>query len=104
MNLQQALQQADLPRLAACAAHLHVASQAGRETVDTFLRYLCELEPVLPNDKEILIPGSWCDKGEKHLTADLFRAADLEKAQKDWKPGCFYRREELASMDPDARK
>ena len=56
MNLQQTLQQTDLPRLAACAAHRHVASQAGRKTVDTFLRYPCELEPVLPNDTEILIP------------------------------------------------
>lgn len=104
MNLQQTLQQTDLPRLAACAAHRHVASQAGRKTVETFLRCLCELEPVLPDDKEVLIPGSWCDKGEKHLTADLYRTADLEKARKDWKPGCFYRREELASMEPDARK
>lgn len=104
MNLQQALQQADLTRLAACAAYLHVASQAGRKTVDTFLRYLCELEPVLPNDKEILIPGSWYDKGEKHLTADLFRAADLEKAQKDWKLEHFYSRHELATMEPNARK
>lgn len=49
MNLQQALQQTDLPRLAACAAHRHVASQAGRETVETFLRSLCALEPVRPD-------------------------------------------------------
>lgn len=104
MNLQQTLQQTDLPRLAACAAHRHVASQAGRETVDTFLRYLCELEPVLPDETEILIPGSWYDAGEKHLTADLFRAADLEKAQKDWKLEHFYSRHELATMEPDARK
>lgn len=104
MNLQQTLQQTDLPRLAACAAHRHVASQAGRKTVDTFLRYLCELEPVLPNDKEILIPGSWYDAGKKHLTADLYRAADLEKARKDWKPEHFYSREELASMEPYAQK
>lgn len=104
MNLQQTLQQTDLPRLAACAAHRHVASQAGRETVDTFLRYLCELEPVLPNDKEILIPGSWYDAGEKHLTADLYRTADLERARKDWKLERFYSREELTSMEPDARK
>ena len=46
MNLHQTLQQTDLPRLAACAAHRHVASQAGRETVETFLRSLCALEPV----------------------------------------------------------
>ena len=104
MNLQQTLQQTDLPRLAACAAHRHVASQAGRETVDTFLRYLCELEPVLPNDKEILIPGSWYDAGEKHLTADLYRTADLERARKDWKLERFYSRKELASMEPDTRK
>lgn len=104
MNLQQTLQQTDLPRLAACAAHRHVASQAGRETVDTFLRYLCELEPVLPDETEILIPGSWYDAGEKHLTADLFRAADLEKAQKDWKLEHFYSRHGLATMEPDARK
>lgn len=104
MNLQQALQQTDLPRLAACAAHHHVASQAGRDTVDTFLRYLCELEPVLPDDKEILIPGSWYDAGEKHLTADLYRTADLERARKDWKLERFYSWDELASMEPDARK
>lgn len=77
MNLQQTLQQTDLPRLAACAAHRHVASQAGRETVEAFLRYLCELEPVLPDETEILIPGSWYDAGEKHLTADLYRTTDL---------------------------
>lgn len=104
MNLQQTLQQTNLPRLAACAAHRHVASQAGREMVDTFLRYLCELEPVLPNDKEILIPGSWYDAGEKHLTADLYRTADLERARKDWKLKRFYSRKELASMEPDVRK
>lgn len=104
MNLQQTLQQTDLPHLAACAAHRHVASQAGRETVDTFLHYLCELEPVLPDDKEILIPGSWYDAGEKHLTADLYRTADLERARKDWKLERFYSRRELASMEPDARK
>lgn len=104
MNIQQTLQQTDLPRLAACAAHRHVASQAGRETVETFLRYLCELELVRPDDKEVLIPGSWYDTGEKHLTADLFRAADLEKAQKDWKLEHFYSRHELATMEPDARK
>lgn len=104
MNLQQTLKQTDLPRLAACAAHRHVASQAGRKTVDTFLRYLCELETVLPNNKEILIPGNWYDAGEKHLTADLYRTADLEKARKDWKLERFYSRKELASMEPDARK
>lgn len=104
MNFQQTLQQTDPPRLAACAAHCHVASQTGRETVDTFLRYLCELEPILPNDKEILIPGSWYDAGEKHLTADLYRTADLERARKDWKLEHFYSRKELASMEPDARK
>lgn len=104
MNLQQTLQQTDLPRLAACAAHRHVASQAGRETVDTFLRYLCELEPVLPNDKEILIPGSWYDAGEKHLIVDLYRTADLEKVRMDWKQERFYSRDELAAMEPDARK
>lgn len=104
MNLHQTLQQTDLPRLAACAAHLHVASQAGRETVDTFLRYLCELEPVLPDETEILIPGSWYDAGEKHLIADLFRAADLEKARKDWKQERFYSQKELASVEQDARK
>ena len=104
MNPQQTLQQTDLPRLAACAAHRHVASQAGRKTVDTFLRYLCELEPVLPDETEILIPGSWYDAGEKHLTADLFRAADLKKAQKDWKLERFYSQKELAFMEPDARK
>lgn len=49
MNLQQTLKQTDLPRLAACAAHRHVASQAGRETVETFLRSLCALEPVWPD-------------------------------------------------------
>ena len=85
MNFQQTLQQTDPPRLAACAAHCHVASQAGRETVEAFLRYLCELEPVLPDEMEILIPGSWYDAGEKHLTADLYRTADLERARKDWK-------------------
>lgn len=104
MNLQQTLKQTDLPHLAACAAHRHVASQAGREMVDTFLRYLCELEPVLPDDKEVLIPGSWYDAGEKHLTADLYRTADLEKVRMDWKQERFYSREELASMEPDARK
>lgn len=104
MNLQQALQQTDLPRLAACAAHRHVASQAGRETVDTFLHYLCELEPVLPDETEILIPGSWYDAGEKHLTADLYRTADLEKVRMDWKQERFYSRDELAAMEPDARK
>ena len=104
MNLHQTLKQADLPRLAACAAHRHVASQAGRETVETFLRYLCELEPVLPDETEILIPGSWYDAGEKHLTADLYRTADLERARKDWKLERFYSRKELASMEPDARK
>lgn len=104
MNLQQTLKQTDLPRLATCAAHRHVASQAGRETVETFLRYLCELEPVLPDETEILIPGSWYDAGEKHLTADLYRTADLERARKDWKLERFYSRKELASMEPDARK
>lgn len=104
MNLQQTLKQTDLPRLATCAAHRHVASQAGRETVETFLRYLCELEPVLPDETEILIPGSWYDAGEKHLTADLYRTADLERARKDWKLELFYSRKELASMEPDARK
>lgn len=104
MNLQQTLKQTDLPRLAACAAHRHVASQAGREMVDTFLRYLCELEPVLPDDKEILIPGSWYDAGEKHLTADLYRTANLEKVRMDWKQESFYSWDELASMEPDARK
>lgn len=104
MNLQQTLKQTDLPHLAACAAHRHVASQAGREMVDRFLRYLCELEPVLPDDKEVLIPGSWYDAGEKHLTADLYRTADLEKVRMDWKQERFYSREELASMEPDARK
>ncbi len=104
MNLQQTLKQTDPSRLAACAAHRHVASPAGRKTVETFLRCLCELEPVLPDDKEVLIPGSWYDAGEKHLTADLFRAADLEKAQKDWKLEHFYSRHELATMEPDARK
>lgn len=104
MNLQQTLQQTDLPRLAACAAHRHVASQAGRETVDTFLRYVCELEPVLPDETEILIPGSWYDAGEKHLTADMYRTADLERARKDWKLERFYSRKELVSMEPDARK
>lgn len=104
MNLQQTLQQTDLPRLAACAAHRHVASQAGRKTVDTFLRYPCELEPVLPNDKEILIPGSWYDAGEKHLTADLYRTADLERARKAWKLERFYSQKELAFMEADARK
>ena len=104
MNLQQTLQQTDLPRLAACAAHRHVASQAGRETVESFLRYLCELDPVLPEDKEILIPGSWYDAGEKHLTADLYRTADLEKVRMDWKQERFYSWDELASMEPDARK
>lgn len=101
MNLQQTLHQTDLPRLAACAAHRHVASQAGRKTVDMFLRYLCELEPVLPNDKEILIPGSWYDAGEKHLTADLYRTADLERARKAWKLERFYSQKELAFMEPD---
>ncbi|WP_278341600.1 hypothetical protein [Acidaminococcus fermentans] len=72
--------------------------------METFLRYLCELEPVRPDDKEVLIPGSWYDTGEKHLTADLFRAADLEKARKDWKLEHFYSRHELATMEPDARK
>lgn len=104
MNLQQTLQQTDLSRLAACAAHCHVASQAGRETVETFLRCLCELEPVLPDDKEILIPGSWYDAGEKHLTADLYRTADLEKVRMDWKQERFYSRDELAAMEPDAQK
>ncbi|WP_281697582.1 hypothetical protein [Acidaminococcus massiliensis] len=104
MNLQQTLQQTDLPRLAACAAHRHVASQAGRETLDTFLRYVCELEPVLPDETEILIPGSWYDAGEKHLTADLYRTADLEKTRKDWKPERFYSQDELAAMEPDTRK
>ena len=104
MNLQQTLQQTDLPRLAACAAHRHVASQAGWNTVDTFLRYLCELEPVLPNDKEILIPGSWYDAGEKHLIADLYRTADLEKVRMDWKQERLYSRDELAAMEPDAQK
>ena len=104
MNLQQTLKQTDLPRLAACAAHRHVASHAGRETVEAFLHYLCELEPVLPDNKEVLIPGSWYDAGEKHLTADLYRAADLEMASKDLKPERSYSREELASMEPDARK
>lgn len=104
MNLQKALQQADLPRLAACAAHRHVASQAGRETVEAFLRYLCELEPVLPDETEVLIPGSWYDAGEKHLTADLYRTTDLERARKDWKLERSYSRKELASMEPDARK
>ncbi len=104
MNLQKALQQADLPRLAACAAHRHVASQAGRETVEAFLRYLCELEPVLPDETEILIPGSWYDAGEKHLTADLYRTTDLERGRKDWKLERSYSRKELASMEPDARK
>lgn len=104
MNLQQTLQQTDLSRLAACAAHRHVASQAGRKTVDTFLRYLCELESVLPDDKEVLIPGSWYDAGEKHLTADLYRTVDLEKAQKDWKQERFYSQKELASVEQDARK
>lgn len=104
MNLQQVLRQTDLSRLAACAAHRHVAPQAGRETVETLLRCLCELEPVLPDDKEVLIPGSWCDKGEKHLTADLYRTADLERARKDWKLERSYSRKELASMEPDARK
>lgn len=104
MNFQQTLQQTDPPRLAACAAHRHVASQAGRETVETFLRYLCELEPVLSDETEILIPGSWYDAGEKHLTADLYRTADLERARKDWKLERFYSRKELASMEPDARK
>lgn len=104
MNLQQTLHQTDLPRLAACAAHRHVASQAGRETVETFLRYLCELEPVLPDETEILIPGSWYDAGEKHLTADLYRTADLERARKAWKLERFYSQKELAFMEPDARK
>lgn len=104
MNFQQTLQQTDLSRLAACAAHRHVASQAGRKTVETFLRCLCELEPVLPDDKEVLIPGSWYDAGEKHLTADLYRTADLEKARKDWKQERFYSQKELASVEQDARK
>lgn len=104
MNLQQTLKQTDLPHLAACAAHRHVASQAGRETVEAFLRYLCELEPVLPDETEILIPGSWYDAGEKHLTADLYRTTDLERARKDWKLERSYSRKELASMEPDARK
>lgn len=104
MNLQQTLKQTDLPRLAACAAHRHVASQAELEAVDRFLRYLCELEPVFPDDKEVLIPGSWYDAGEKYMTADLYRAADLEQARKEWKPERFYSREELTSMEPDARK
>lgn len=104
MNLQQTLKQTDLSRLAACAAHRHVVSQAGRKTVETFLRCLCELEPVLPDDKEVLIPGSWYDAGEKHLTADLYRTADLERARKDWKLERSYSRKELASMEPDARK
>ena len=105
MNLQQTLQQTDPPRLAACAAHRHVASQAARrETVEAFLRYLCELEPVLPDETEILIPGSWYDAGEKHLTADLYRTADLERARKDWKLERSYSRKELVSMEPDARK
>lgn len=104
MNLQQTLQQTDLPRLAAYAAHRHVASQSGRKMVDRFLRYLCELDPVLPEDKEILIPGSWYDAGEKHLTADLYRTADLEKVRMDWKQKRFYSWDELASMEPDARK
>lgn len=104
MNLQQTLKQTDLPRLAACTAHRHVASQAGRETVEAFLRYLCELEPVLPDETKILIPGSWYDAGEKHLTTDLYRTADLERARKDWKLERSYSRKELASMEPDARK
>lgn len=104
MNLQQTLQQTDLPHLAACAAHRHVASQAGWNTVDTFLCYLCELEPVLPDETEILIPGSWYDAGEKHLTADLYRTADLEKVRMDWKQERLYSRDELAAMEPDAQK
>lgn len=80
MNLQQALQQTDLSRLAGCAAHRHFASQDGRETVEMFLCSLCELEP------------------------DLHRAADLEKARKDWKSERFYSRDELAAMEPDVRK
>lgn len=58
----------------------------------------------MPEDKEVLIPGSWYDAGEKHLTADLYRTADLERARKDWKQERFYSRENLASMEPDARK
>ncbi|WP_288219251.1 hypothetical protein [uncultured Acidaminococcus sp.] len=62
------------------------------------------MEPVLPDETEILIPGSWYDAGEKHLIADLYRTADLERARKDWKLERFYSRKELASMEPDARK